>query len=174
MIGDNTGNERYEFEGTDEEYVTFINSHYNNFSKIYNDDTKGFKFGMTIKPTFQKLSISSDKRLKKEIHTLKNSLNKINLMRGVEWSWKANNQRTTGLVAQELIKIDSDLVNDNEEFLSINYIALSGYFVEAFKEQTVIQKNQENKINLLEEQLVSQRKEIDIMKEQMQLLLSKL
>ena len=163
------------FEGTNEEYVNFTNSQYNNFSKIYNgDDINSFEFAMTINPTFQSVSFSSDKRLKKHIHTLKNSLNKINLMRGVEWTWKANDQRTTGLIAQELIKIDSDLVNDKEAFLSINYIALSGYFIEAFKEQTRIQKTQEDKINLLESQLVGQQKEIDTLKTQMKFLLSKL
>ena len=76
-------------------------------------------------------------------------------MRGVEWTWKSNNQRTTGLIAQELINIEPDLVNDKEEFLSINYIALSGYFIEAFKEQTVIQKQQENKINLYSAKVLS-------------------
>ena len=152
-----------------------INTLYDNFYKIPNSNgSETFSLAMRIDPSFMLVNFVSDKRLKKQIHTLKNPLKKINSMRGVEWVWKSNNKRSTGLIAQELIKIDPDLVNDKNEFMSINYVALFGYVIEAFKEQTKIQKTQSKKINVLEKKLNTQQKEIDDLKSKMKLLLSKL
>lgn len=153
--------------------VTMSDSRFTNFSKIQTCDCS-FEFIMTADPIFSSMKIASDIRLKKNVYTLVDCLKKINSMRGVEWNWKKNKKRTTGVIAQELIKIDPDLIDNSQEFMSVNYNALSGYFIEAFKEQTIIQKTQRDKINILEKKLNTQQKEIDTIKAQMKLLLSKL
>ena len=149
---------------------------YKNFTKSIIGSGSGgnFEFVMKVDPTFKTMTMASDIRLKRNVHTIKDALYKINTMRGVEWNWKNNNIQTTGLIAQELQKIAPDLVNDTEEFLSVNYIGLFGYVIEAFKEQTEIQKQQTNKINSLERKLNIQTAELNALQTKMELLLSKL
>ena len=142
-----------------------------NFIKEHADGSGSgkFTFYMSVNPSFESTTMVSDRRLKKNIYTLENCLQKINSMRGVEWNWKKNDKRSTGVIAQELMKIDTDLIDTSKEMMSVNYNALTGYFIEAIKEQTIIQTRQHNKINELEQKLQNQQKEIDIIKSQIKL-----
>ena len=88
------------------------------------------------------MRISSDIRLKKNIKIISSALNKINKMRGVEWNWRKDETRTTGVIAQEILEIDKDLVSNNDNLLTVNYNALSGYFIEAIKEQQAMIQSQ--------------------------------
>ena len=93
--------------------------------------------------------MSSDIRLKKDIKTVPNALEKVTQMRGCEWTWKKDDTITTGVIAQEIVTIDQNLVLTHDDFYSVNYFALSGYFIEAIKEQNLMIIKQGNEIEKL-------------------------
>ena len=105
---------------------------------------------------------SSDIRLKKNVKTIASALDKIISMRGCEWNWKENNNRTTGVIAQEIVNIDKDVVMSMDgNILSVNYNALSGYFIEAIKEQQLIIESQDAAIEELNEKINTLLKDCD-------------
>jgi hypothetical protein len=75
----------------------------------------------------------SDERLKENIQTIPNALEKVNAMRGVKFI--KGGKEGSGVIAQELQKIAPELVNDEGEYLSVAYGNLVGYLIEAVKEQ---------------------------------------
>ncbi len=87
--------------------------------------------------TFKKSS--SDVRLKENIKTLDNSLDKILKLRGVTFTWKANPEYGTriGFIAQEFEKIIPELsfTNPVDGYKGINYAEVTAVLVEAVKEQ---------------------------------------
>jgi hypothetical protein len=90
---------------------------------------------------------SSDKRLKKEIKTIDNALEKITQLRGVTFTWKESEQKAVGLIAQEVQKIIPEIVNTDElGYLGIRYTNLIGVLIEAIKEQ-------QDQINTLKQQI---------------------
>ena len=102
----------------------------------------------------------SDKRLKDNIRTIDNALDKVMALRGVEFDWNATSrsgQHDIGLIAQEVEEIIPEVVRekklqtgeftDNEKtFKTIDYDKMVGVLVEAIKEQ-------QKQINKLEEKL---------------------
>ena len=84
----------------------------------------------------------SDERLKSDIKTLDGS--KVLKMRGV--SFKKEGKKGSGVIAQELEKIAPELVNNDSEYKGVAYGNLSGYLIEAIKEQ-------QKQIDRLEEQI---------------------
>ena len=97
---------------------------------------------------------ASDKRLKDNIKTIPNALDKVMNLRGVEFDWNVDSkkgQHDIGLIAQEveeiipevvkdkpMIKKESDSKNiskDEETYKTISYDKLVGLLVEATKEQ---------------------------------------
>lgn len=73
----------------------------------------------------------SDERLKENIKTIDNALEKVTAMRGV--TFNMNGKRSSGVIAQELQKVMPELVNDGE-YLSVAYGNLVGVLIEAIKE----------------------------------------
>ena len=104
--------------------------------------------------TIKEILVDSDIRLKTNVNTIGSALDKINKMRGVEWNWIKNENRTTGVIAQEIMKIDRDLVTNTDNSLGVNYNALSGYFIEAIKEQQVLILAQGSEIQKLNDKMV--------------------
>ena len=84
----------------------------------------------------------SDERLKTNIKTLDGS--KVFKMRGV--SFEKEGKKGSGVIAQELEKIAPELVNNDSEYKGVAYGNLSGYLIEAIKEQ-------QKQIDRLEEQI---------------------
>jgi hypothetical protein len=83
---------------------------------------------------------SSDKRLKKNINSLDNSLEKILMLQGVSYDWrdekKYNSRRQIGLIAQDLEKIFPELVTDGKNgYKAVSYSHLVAPLIEAFKAQ---------------------------------------
>jgi hypothetical protein len=72
----------------------------------------------------------SDERLKSDIQTLDGS--KVLQMRGV--SFTKDGEFGSGVIAQELEKIAPELVHDGE-YKSVAYGNITGYLIEAVKEQ---------------------------------------
>ena len=73
----------------------------------------------------------SDKRLKTNIKTLDGS--KVLKMRGV--SFEKEGKKGSGVIAQELEKVAPELVNNDNEYKGVAYGNLTGYLIEAIKEQ---------------------------------------
>ena len=90
---------------------------------------------------------SSDKRLKKNIKTIENALDKVIALRGVSFDWKEGSAKAIGLIAQETEKVLPEIVSQDENgFLGIKYNNLIGVLVEAIKDQ-------QEQINILKKQI---------------------
>ena len=72
----------------------------------------------------------SDERLKSDVETLDGS--KVYEMRGV--SFTKDGEKGSGVIAQELQKVAPELVQENDEYLSVAYGNLVGYLIEAVKD----------------------------------------
>ena len=91
------------------------------------------------------VTCSSDAIFKKNIETIEKPLETIEKMRGVNWDWKSDNSKSSGVIAQELLKQLPWAVHGQEGHYSVNYSALSGYFIEAIKSLNQKIKELENK-----------------------------
>ena len=80
---------------------------------------------------------TSDQRLKDNIQTQMNSLEKIKSLRGVTFEWKSDpsNEQHIGFIAQEVQEIYPEMVTTNEDgYKAVNYAVLVSSLVEAIKE----------------------------------------
>ena len=83
----------------------------------------------------------SDRRMKKSIRNLKNSLGVISSLRGVYFNWREEienmspNEIEIGLIAQEVQRVESSLVEklDNDR-LAINYVSMIPIIIDAINE----------------------------------------
>lgn len=86
----------------------------------------------------------SDIRLKKDVKTIENALDKVCAMRGVEYTRKSNDEREIGVIAQEVKEVVPELVEIKENTDSFNegisdihtmkYQNTVGLLIEAIKE----------------------------------------
>lgn len=77
----------------------------------------------------------SDITLKKDVSQISNALTTLNAINGVQFTWKDNNKKSYGVIAQELEKILPDIVETSETNIkTVNYAALTGFLIEAIKE----------------------------------------
>jgi len=74
----------------------------------------------------------SDERLKSDIETIKNALDKVTNMRGVTFTREG--RQGTGVIAQEMQKVMPEVVHDENEYMSVAYGNLVGVLIEAVKE----------------------------------------
>jgi hypothetical protein len=87
----------------------------------------------------------SDEKLKDNVKTISNPLDKVMALRGVEFDWNKGNrkgQKDLGLIAQEVEKVLPEIVRekkmafiDNETYKTIDYDKVVGLLIEAIKEQ---------------------------------------
>ncbi len=78
----------------------------------------------------------SDVRLKKDIKTVENALQRLENIRGVEYKLKSNDQKNIGVIAQEIEKDFPSLVNESPNgYKTVDYDGLVGVLIEAVKEQ---------------------------------------
>ncbi len=78
------------------------------------------------------VTATSDERLKSDIQTIDNALDKVMNMRGVTYTMQ--DQKGTGVVAQEIEKILPEVVVDGEEYKSVAYGNMVGILIEAIKD----------------------------------------
>ena len=92
-------------------------------------------------------SVGSDERLKQNVEDVNGALAIVERMRGVEFEWRRDNTKSSGVIAQEIMKIlphvvvETNKLSEEGEFLTVNYNALSAYLIEAIKE--LAQENQD-------------------------------
>ena len=97
---------------------------------------------------------ASDFRLKKDIVSLENSLDKILKLNPVTFRWKNNDTKNNiGLIAQEVEDIIPDAVNENNEIKGIQYNAITAMLVKSVQElksenQSLKDENQDLKQKL--------------------------
>jgi hypothetical protein len=105
------------------------------------------KIGMGVTAPSEKLEVAgnvkadaflynSDARLKKNISTIQNPLEKIMKLRGVNFTWKSSNEKTVGFVAQEVERVVPELVKTSPttSLKSVQYSNIVAIIVEAIKE----------------------------------------
>ncbi len=84
---------------------------------------------------------SSDRRLKEDIGTIDNALEKVKAMRGVQFRWKDRSRGEgfqVGLIGQEVEEVLPEAVFTADDELgtkSVAYANLIGVLIEAIKEQ---------------------------------------
>jgi hypothetical protein len=88
---------------------------------------------------------ASDKRLKTNIKTIKNPIEKIKKIRGVEFDWLENienfnpkHKHETGVIAQEIEAVIPDAVSPapfNEEYKTVDKEKIVALLIEAIKDQ---------------------------------------
>ena len=80
----------------------------------------------------------SDKRVKENIKTIDNALEKVTKLRGVSYTRKDINDKSTkiGVIAQEVLEVLPEVVNqDDKGMYSVAYGNIVGVLIEAVKEQ---------------------------------------
>jgi len=92
---------------------------------------------------------SSDERLKENIVTLPDALNKVCSLRGVSFNRISSGQPEIGLIAQEVQQVYPDVVEVGD-YLGLNYGALVGALVEAIKDLKTITETLTARITALE------------------------
>lgn len=76
----------------------------------------------------------SDERLKEDLMPTM-GLSAVNAMNGYNYRMKATGDYSAGVIAQELIEVAPELVSqDAEGMMSVNYMGLTAYLIEAVKE----------------------------------------
>ena len=102
---------------------------------------------------------SSDERRKKDITTITGAVNTIKQLTGRSFTWKEDDKKSFGVIAQEVEPVLPDLVvtqllidgeTNSDPLKSVNYAALTGHFIEAIKELTTKIETLETKVAALE------------------------
>ena len=115
---------------------------------------KNPSYTLDVKGKIRGSSISkSDVRLKEDINTIENSLEKVEGLRGVNFKWidKNNGKRTEiGVIAQEVERVIPEVVFEDEEGIkSVAYDKLVAVLIEAIKELKVENKQFKEALSVL-------------------------
>jgi hypothetical protein len=100
------------------------------------DSTPSYKLDVagTIRATGDVIAYS-DERVKENIKTIDNSLEKVNKLRGVEFNKIGEDKKSIGVIAQEIEKVLPEVVKtDDEGMKSVAYGNVVGVLIEAVKE----------------------------------------
>jgi len=121
---------------------------------------------------------TSDIRLKENIKTLDNCLERVLQLRGVCFTWKSDPGMGTriGFIAQEFEKIIPELVFTNEAdgYKGINYAEVTAVIVEAVKEQQKIIEDLKAENNRLKAENEATSKDLKKMREEVEKLNARL
>jgi len=79
---------------------------------------------------------SSDRRFKEEIQSIENPVQRVSLLRGVSFDWRQDKRHDYGFIAQEIQGQIPEIVHqDKRGFLSVDYVKVLPFLVEALKKQ---------------------------------------
>ena len=104
----------------------------------------------------------SDIRIKKDIKTIENALDKVLKLRGVTFiktnyaeNDPQNGKTEMGVIAQEMGEVIPEVVNyaEDVDLYAVSYGNLAGLFIEAFKDQTEIINNLRQEVSDLKNRL---------------------
>jgi hypothetical protein len=102
-----------------------------------------FISGVTTSTDFNS---SSDINLKKDIIEIKNPLATVESLHGVKFTWKSDDKKSIGVIAQELEEVLPELVSKSE-IKSVNYNGIIAVLIEAVKELSAEVKELKQKLN---------------------------
>ena len=93
---------------------------------------------------------ASDENLKKDITIVTDAVTKCETLKGVTFTWKKDDRKSAGLIAQDVEKVLPDAVRkvadmNGNEFLAVNYGAVMSILVESVKELSARVKELEAK-----------------------------
>jgi hypothetical protein len=92
----------------------------------------------------------SDESLKTDIVRINDAIEKVQALNGVYFTWKKNNQKSMGLIAQQVEAVEPVVVtNTPEGFKAVNYASLVGLLVEAIKDQQIQIEDLKDRIDKL-------------------------
>jgi hypothetical protein len=98
----------------------------------------------------------SDERLKDNIVTIDNAVEKVNALRGITYTRKEGGEASTGVIAQDVEKVLPEAVNiDDKGMMSVKYGNMVGLLIEAIKEQNETIKGMQAEIAELKARLNS-------------------
>jgi trimeric autotransporter adhesin len=115
----------------------------NTASKVVARDASGNFAGNTI--TCVTLNSTSDINLKNDVRPFENALTTINQLNGVHFTWKQDDKKSIGVIAQEIEAVLPELVTETEGTKTVNYNGLIGVLIEAVKELSAKVEKLENK-----------------------------
>jgi len=99
----------------------------------------------TIRATGDVIAFS-DERVKENIKTISNSLEKVSKLRGVEFNKIGEDIKSIGVIAQEIEKVIPEVVREDDKGMkSVAYGNITGILIEAIKELEARIKILENK-----------------------------
>jgi len=81
------------------------------------------------------INSTSDVRLKENIHSIDNALDKVMQINGVEFDWKETKEPSVGVIAQDIEEIIPEVVKISGDIKTVNYNGLVAVLIEAIKEQ---------------------------------------
>jgi hypothetical protein len=98
-------------------------------NSIYFRPDSGYSYAVAFQAT-------SDATAKRNVETVANALHIVSQLRGVDFTWKENGLKSSGVIAQEAEEIVPHLVHTNATtgMKSFNYDGLIGVLIEAVKE----------------------------------------
>ena len=112
-----------------------VELYYNNSKKLETTNTGVSVTGALV--ASGDVTAFSDSRLKTEIHTIKDPLEKVDKLRGVTFKWLHTDKPSTGVIAQEVQEVFPELVvpvdHEGKEVLSVDYGKLVGVLIESVK-----------------------------------------
>jgi hypothetical protein len=85
-------------------------------------------------------TVSSDEKLKENIKPIFAPLETIEQIKGVDFNWKKDGSKSSGVIAQDIQKVMPHLVKEvksldsNDSHLAVNYDGLIGLLIESVKE----------------------------------------
>lgn len=77
---------------------------------------------------------TSDVTLKTDIFKVDNALDILESISGVSFKWKQSGEKSMGIIAQEVEKVLPELINNSNEYKSVNYNGLIAVLIESIKE----------------------------------------
>ncbi|MBN1781151.1 tail fiber domain-containing protein [bacterium] len=109
----------------------------------------------------------SDARLKKNVRTIPDALEKVLRLRGVNFEWQDTENREAGMkmgfIAQEAESIIPEVISNNNDCYSMQYASITALLIEAVKEQqnliSELKKENQHKILLLEKRIAKLEKQ---------------
>ena len=110
----------------------------------FNNDLTSFGSGISVTGAIQATGDviafhSSDYRLKNNINTIENALDKVDQMRGVEFDWSDKQDswegHDIGVIAQEVEKVIPEIVIERDDgYKAVSYHKLTALLIQAVKE----------------------------------------
>lgn len=122
---------------------------------------------------------TSDRRLKENIETLKNPMEKTLQLRGVAFDWKGSHGHDIGFIAQEVEKVLPETVSEQKHeklgsIKTVKYGNIVALAIEAIKELWRDLRGVDERVKSLEEKMTNVEKQNQILIEQNKELLEKL